>query len=127
MAPEQAAGDNEAVDERSVVYGLAGILAFLLADCEVPRPLAAICTKTRQNDAESRHGSAAEMAADVRRFLNGEPLTAYRENPLEIAMRWTARHQTLVFADPGLSGHARADDLFCRPLKDFEATVNNRI
>ena len=47
-------------------------------------------------DPESRYGGAAELAREVGRFLEGEPVTAYRENPLETALRWTARHQTLV-------------------------------
>ncbi len=96
MAPEQAAGENESVNERSDVYGLGGILQFLLAGQAVPKPLAAICRQALAADPESRYGSAAELAADVGRFLAGEPVAAYRENPLEIAMRWTARHQTLV-------------------------------
>jgi serine/threonine protein kinase len=96
MAPEQAAGNNDSVNERSDVYGLGGILQFLLAGQEVPKPLAAICAKALAADPKSRYASAAELAVDVGRFLEGEPVTAYRENPLETAMRWTARHQTLV-------------------------------
>jgi serine/threonine-protein kinase len=96
MAPEQAAGKNDCVNERSDVYGLGGVLQFLLAGQPVPKPLAAICAKALAADPQSRYSGAAELARDIGRFLEGEPVTAYRENPLETAMRWTARHQTLV-------------------------------
>jgi len=96
MAPEQAAGQNDSVNERSDVYGLGGILQFLLAGQAVPKPLAAICSKALAADPESRYNGAPELARDIGRFLEGEPVTAYPENPLETVMRWTARHQTLV-------------------------------
>jgi eukaryotic-like serine/threonine-protein kinase len=96
MAPEQAAGENDRVGPRTDVYGLGGILQFLLSGQRLPKPLAAICRAATAGDQNARYASVAELAADVGRFLDGEPVTAYRENPIEIAMRWTNRHQTLV-------------------------------
>ncbi len=96
MAPEQAAGANDTVDQRSDVYGLGGILQFLLADQPSSRPLQAICKKAMAQDPRERYATAAAMSADVGKFLEGEPVSAYRENPFEVAWRWMARHRTLV-------------------------------
>ncbi len=96
MAPEQAAGENDRVDERSDVYGLGGILKFLMVGHGVPKPLAAICAKALAQNPDARYTSAAALAADVGRFLEGEPVSVYRENIFEIAQRWVSRHETLV-------------------------------
>src|SRR5258708_15750869 len=72
MAPEQAAGENDRVNERSDVYGLGGILQFLLAGQATPKALVAICRKAMAAEPEGRYGSARELAADVGRYLDGE-------------------------------------------------------
>ena len=96
MAPEQAAGQNDRVNERADVYGLGGILRFLLAGHSVPKPLAAICATATAQDPDARYASVADLSSDVARFLDGEPVSVYRERWWEIVLRWTLRNHTLV-------------------------------
>jgi serine/threonine protein kinase len=88
MAPEQARGALEEVDERSDVFALGGILFFLLAGrvpapgeaapVGVPRRLRAICGKARAAAREDRYEGVAGLGADVERWLDGLPVQAYR-------------------------------------------------
>jgi serine/threonine protein kinase len=96
MAPEQAAGENDRVDQRSDVYGLGGILQFLMTGHSIPKPLAAIRAKALAQNPDARYTSAAALAVDVGRFIDGDPVSVYRENVVEIAQRWVSRHETLV-------------------------------
>jgi serine/threonine protein kinase len=89
MAPEPTR------DARSDVFALGAILRFLAGD-EATRPLRAIADKAMSADATSRYADAREVGDDVLRFLDGEPLVAYRENPFEVALRWLTRYRALV-------------------------------
>ncbi|HEX7155064.1 MAG TPA: serine/threonine-protein kinase [Thermoanaerobaculia bacterium] len=92
MAPEQERG--EAVDARADVFALGAMLAALTDNR--PRPLAAIATKATARERSDRYASARELAADVLRFVEQEPLVAYRENVVERTSRWLGKHRALV-------------------------------
>jgi serine/threonine protein kinase len=104
MSPEQARGDAERVDERADVFALGAILKFVLADSPPQeagqginqRPLPAICAKAMAADPAGRYRSVQELSADIGRYLQGDPISAYREGIVERASRLYARHRTAV-------------------------------
>lgn len=124
MAPEQAEGRIDDIDERTDVYGLGAILykiltsrapfgggatrAILKQVCETepqrprkivpatPPELEAICLRAMAKKPADRYGSALELAADVQRFLADEPVSVYREPLSKRAGRWVKRHKTMT-------------------------------
>jgi serine/threonine protein kinase len=101
MAPEQARGEVERVDERTDVYALGALLGFLLDASEregdpAPRPLRAVQEKAMREAPEARYPSAAEVAAEVARWLDGVAVAAYREGPMERLARFYARYQAPI-------------------------------
>jgi serine/threonine-protein kinase len=130
MAPEQAQGRHDLVDQRTDVYGLGAILYEILTGrppfiapktveiirkvCNEPVPpprqivpavspgLEAVCLKALRKAKDDRYASASLLAQDVRRWLADEPVRAYDEPWVSRAVRWARRHKALVSTAAGL-------------------------
>src|SRR5262249_55572474 len=132
MSPEQVTGDPDALDRRSDVYALGVILFQLLAGQlpyhleQLPLPEAArvireqepsrlgsvnaacrgdvetIVAKALEKDPARRYASAGDLAADIRRHLNHEPIRARPSSALYQLRKFARRHRALVAAVLGI-------------------------
>ena len=89
MAPEQQ--PSPAAD----VYALGTILKEMTGE-SIPRRLRAIVAKATATAPSDRYESARELADDLLRFLDGQPVAAYPENFLDAIWRWLDRNRALV-------------------------------
>jgi serine/threonine protein kinase/WD40 repeat protein len=121
MSPEQALAKEGVLDHRTDVYALGATLYELLtlqvavsgsdrqevlrriAFEEPPRPrllnraippeLDAIVLKAMAKLPEERYASAQELADDLRRFINDQPVQARQPTRLQQAVKWARRHR----------------------------------
>jgi serine/threonine protein kinase len=100
MAPEQAQGRTDLVDERTDVYALGSILAFLLEGAapadRIPRPIRSVASRATQSDPAARYPDAHALSADIARHLNGAVPAAHRETLPEKLRRFGSRHRTAI-------------------------------
>ena len=123
-SPEQAAGRRTDVDHRTDIYSLGATLYELLTlepmiagtdrpailhqvlhgeptplrriDRTVPAELETIVLKAVAKVPAERYATAGEMAADLRRFLDGRPIQARRPTLFDRGKKWVRRHPGVI-------------------------------
>lgn len=120
MAPEQMSGNPAAVSPAIDIFALGALLYEMLTgvppfrgetlsdterlltsvdpeppshrNAKVPRDLETICLKCLEKDPNHRYASAADLAAELNRFLKHEPIQARPIGRAERWLRWVRRN-----------------------------------
>lgn len=126
MSPEQAGGKGAILDGRTDIYSLGATLYELLTlhpvfestsrhellgqilldepkplrywDRTIPIEVETIVLKCLSKNPAERYSSAADFAADLRRFLEERPILARRPTIIDSARKWLRRHPAVVIA-----------------------------
>ncbi len=98
MAPEQLSGHAGSIDARTDVFGAGAILRRVMPPVTANgRALAAIVAMATADDPQQRYPDAKALADDLRRWMDGERVEAYRESLLERLGRHYRRNRALVW------------------------------
>ena len=124
MAPEQFAGDRSQIGPAADIHGLGALLYHLLTgrapfaapsvaetldqvrdqdpvqprrlNPTIPRDLETICLKCLEKDPGRRYASAEALAGDLRRFLDGNAISARPVSRFERTWRWCRRRPAIA-------------------------------
>jgi len=102
MAPEQERGEVNRIDQRTDIFALGSILHYLSREKSgepnqlASRPLRAICAEAMAPEMSARYASVQDLAADVGKYLDDMPVSAYRENIFERMARLVSRNRVAV-------------------------------
>ena len=126
-SPEQVSGSNDQIDTRCDIYSLGVVLYEMLTGrfpYEINGPVSqtiqniihtepsppsklikgldadldAIIATTLAKDPDRRYQSAGSLAADVRRYLAGEPIEARRDSTAYLLSKLARRHRAPILA-----------------------------
>jgi eukaryotic-like serine/threonine-protein kinase len=126
MSPEQTSGQRTPLDQRTDIYSL-GATFYELFTLEpvfpgetrqellyqilheeprapralnraIPAELEIILLKSLSKNPAERYGSAAELSADVQRYLDNKPILARRPTVFDRMRKWSRRHPSVVVA-----------------------------
>lgn len=120
MAPEQAEGKNRRIGQAADIYALGAVLYACLTgrppflgethydtlkqvlhtepvpprkqNPEIPLDLDTICLKCLEKSPQKRYRTAEELAADLNRFLSGNPIHARPATTWEHFRKWVQRN-----------------------------------
>ena len=124
MSPEQALAKRVVVDHRTDIYSLGATIYELLTfepaiqgsdrqevlrriafdeprkpraiNRSIPAQLETIALKAMAKDPTNRYESGADLADDLQRFLDDQPIRAKRPTWIQRGASWSRRHKTIV-------------------------------
>jgi serine/threonine protein kinase len=124
MSPEQAAGKRTIVDHRTDIYSMGATFYELLTmspifegqdvqellaqifdaepkplrirDKSIPVELETIVLKAASKSPDDRYHTAGDVADDLRRYLEDQPILAKRPSLIDRARKWARRHPSAV-------------------------------
>jgi eukaryotic-like serine/threonine-protein kinase len=126
MSPEQSSGNRTLLDHRTDIYSLGATLYELLTleyvfsgetrhellfqilnhepkppralRKSIPPELETIALKALSKNPVERYASAGDMAADLQRYLDHQPIRARRPTLVDRLRKWSRRHPSVVIA-----------------------------
>ncbi|MCB9932749.1 MAG: protein kinase [Planctomycetes bacterium] len=126
MSPEQAKGDIDAINHHSDIFSLGVILYEMLClrspwtgkssdevleqvremtplkprernpEIEVPAELERLALKCLEKEPERRVDTVAELAENIRNFIEGRAMGSVEYSPMRLAIKWVGRYKKEV-------------------------------